>query len=1132
MSCITLIRKQLKLAYVILAAHLVIVNSSSAKVERALRVEGSIATDGTSVTLQWWQEEPDGPGNVTISRRLLGQTGSDTWQFLADVSAGTSVYTDSSTAPGTAYEYQILRPYTPISGGDNLEGAGGYWATGVEVPVVENRGITLLVVDETMAPGLDAELKRLQSDLRGDGWEVTMHLVPRHGSYTDGQALALKEWIKAEVAKNPSTQHALLLIGRVPIVKSGADNPDGHNLVAHPTDLFYADIDGHWIDDNYRSGNVPGDGIYDHTFIPSTSPTAYYWIHDGTNRIELWVGRVDFSTMTADPRDEVTMLRDYLNKDHAYRQVTFPHPIRAYWEKMAFDVSETERFGVLNISGPENTTQGVHEGTGQEEPALWGVDFGHADGSLYPDYNIQAIFTINFGSHKQEWTLYNNPMRAIIAQRWYVLTCGWGVRPNWYIHHMALGNPIGYSHFRTVNNGYIPAASVPEYTVVDDYGNQYANAVWISLMGDPTIRAFIPEPPTDFYAIQNGGSVELSWVPSPADGITGYRLYRADTPSSPFIALNSNELITSTSYTDTDPTSEAIYMVRAQRLENVHAGSFYNLSQAAFAKAGNTPPVPGNPLLVLRSARSLEISLPANDADGDPLLISRASEPSHGKVEGTGEHVIYTPAPDFHGEDSFRYSVWDGTALSIGTVTITVLEPSLPPVIESYPDYVSGPGGSTLRLKVDYQGDFPMSFQWFKNGTPLSDGNGTLGANTNELTLTSPDSGDTGYYYLSLVNPVGVTNNSSSPIALDVYDETPAQALILHYKFDEETGTLINDSSPSGNNHGTTLSNAVWTSDGYYEGAIGSADLSGYFAGFSPENQEDLNFDPRGDSYTFSIWARTTTTSGFRSIFNKTLITPRHRQFQISTNSNPNSLEFYNGNVRGYLDTTTIGNPLTNGEWHHIAAVNGYDFESQSWLSQLYYDGDLIAEFQTGDAGKNNEPILIGKSGPWNGQMDDFRIYRKALSSQEIEELYLGTQPKSYTYSDWADATNNHGSPNAIDPFTGLSNRLLYALDITAPDNGVASMKPLLMTHYDATGAPSLHYNFRARKRADDLRVTIQTSNDLEQWMPLLIDGETALESILEADPDGDGSAVLKSVTLPLAPKDSPQFLRLTAEQR
>jgi hypothetical protein len=77
---------------------------------------------------------------------------------------------------------------------------------------------------------------------------------------------------------------------------------------------------------------------------------------------------------------------------------------------------------------------------------------------------------------------------------------------------------------------------------------------------------------------------------------------------------------------------------------------------------------------------------------------------------------------------------------------------------------------------------------------------------------------------------------------------------------------------------------------------------------------------------------------------------------------------------------------LTPG-WHRVTAVK------QSGLLRLYVDDKLVAESSRFDAAKfdltTNEPLLIG-SGPgdfFNGAMNEVRLYRRALSADEIVRL-------------------------------------------------------------------------------------------------------------------------------------------------
>ncbi|MCA1245681.1 Ig-like domain-containing protein, partial [Massilia sp. MS-15] len=64
----------------------------------------------------------------------------------------------------------------------------------------------------------------------------------------------------------------------------------------------------------------------------------------------------------------------------------------------------------------------------------------------------------------------------------------------------------------------------------------------------------------------------------------------------------------------------------------------------------------------------------ASDADGDTLTYAKASDPLHGSVTiGADGGYTYVPHPDYHGADSFRYTVSDGQGGSqTYTVTVTV----------------------------------------------------------------------------------------------------------------------------------------------------------------------------------------------------------------------------------------------------------------------------------------------------------------------------------------------------------------------------------------------------------------------------------------------------------------------------
>ncbi|MBN1208055.1 MAG: tandem-95 repeat protein, partial [Myxococcaceae bacterium] len=68
-----------------------------------------------------------------------------------------------------------------------------------------------------------------------------------------------------------------------------------------------------------------------------------------------------------------------------------------------------------------------------------------------------------------------------------------------------------------------------------------------------------------------------------------------------------------------------------------------------------------------------DITLTAEEPEGELLSFAVASQPAHGTLTGTPPDLTYTPAPDYYGPDSFTFTASDGTTTSApGTISITV----------------------------------------------------------------------------------------------------------------------------------------------------------------------------------------------------------------------------------------------------------------------------------------------------------------------------------------------------------------------------------------------------------------------------------------------------------------------------
>jgi hypothetical protein len=85
------------------------------------------------------------------------------------------------------------------------------------------------------------------------------------------------------------------------------------------------------------------------------------------------------------------------------------------------------------------------------------------------------------------------------------------------------------------------------------------------------------------------------------------------------------------------------------------------------------------------------LTLSGADPEGASVSFSIVAVPAHGSLTGTAPALVYTPAPDYFGPDSFQFVSNDGVQNSApATVAITVTEVNDPPVL----------GPDTFKLKV------------------------------------------------------------------------------------------------------------------------------------------------------------------------------------------------------------------------------------------------------------------------------------------------------------------------------------------------------------------------------------------------------------------------------------------------
>ncbi|MFN5365467.1 MAG: C25 family cysteine peptidase, partial [Bacteroidota bacterium] len=255
----------------------------------------TVSQSPVSVLIEW--PNPTG-GNLLLLRRTKGQSGTQ-WISLINASGSTlTSYNDQNVVAGQTYEYALRRTTT-------LD-AFGYAHVAVYAPVTDSRGKVMIVIDSTTASTLAFELDRLKNDMIGDGWQVITRQIGSNATVT-----SIKSMIGTAYSLDPQGLKQVLLIGSVPVPYSGNTAWDGHgdHQGAWPADVYYGDLYGLWTDASVNNitparpanQNIPGDGKFDQSYIPSI--------------VELAVGRIDFRKIDAAAFGEANttgLIRRYL----------------------------------------------------------------------------------------------------------------------------------------------------------------------------------------------------------------------------------------------------------------------------------------------------------------------------------------------------------------------------------------------------------------------------------------------------------------------------------------------------------------------------------------------------------------------------------------------------------------------------------------------------------------------------------------------------------------------------------------------------------------------------------------------------------------------------------------------------
>jgi hypothetical protein len=220
--------------------------------------------------------------------------------------------------------------------------------------------------------------------------------------------------------------------------------------------------------------------------------------------------------------------------------------------------------------------------------------------------------------------------------------------------------------------------------------------------------------------------------------------------------------------------------------------------------------------------------------------------------------------------------------------------------------------------------------------------------------------------------------------------------LIAWWKFDEGEGDTAYDSA--GNNDGTLTNGPVWTPSGI-NGSLSFDDVDDYV-----EVADDDCLDIT-DEITLSAWIRPRNTSAVdeQFIVSKWDVSSSYGMRLESANPRFFLMAGSSKIAKTYTDLNT-----SPDVWAHVVAT---------------WDGQTMKAYLNGTVSEQNEPfagiinisdapVAIGFNPGYDGglggayfdgMIDDVRIYDRALSPNDISELYLSAMPVNYYYVDGVD---------------------------------------------------------------------------------------------------------------------------------
>lgn len=225
--------------------------------------------------------------------------------------------------------------------------------------------------------------------------------------------------------------------------------------------------------------------------------------------------------------------------------------------------------------------------------------------------------------------------------------------------------------------------------------------------------------------------------------------------------------------------------------------------------------------------------------------------------------------------------------------------------------------------------------------------------------------------------PTATRTETATPTPTETATETPStnqqEALVAHYQFEGD----LTDSTG-----GYDLSGSGVSYDSGPEGSQASV-----WPGFASTDMAPIDSD---ESLTFCYWIRD---DGTKSTWDDDLIwkITSENGDAVGTFCNTDGVPFIFTSGDNTLDRGSTG--ILDGTWHHVAFV----YEQRDGQMTLYIDGEVEYAIEYTDTltGMEQTALMFGNKGSdgskeYDGSLDDYRFYRRALDASEVRDIANG----------------------------------------------------------------------------------------------------------------------------------------------